>query len=106
MAKVTNNNNSLVTGSSTRQKLQNSKGYTESLEFSPTLGLIIFGKKSVTTNLRSLVHSITYFFVHTYIYVYTDINPITLHCSLAHVGNNIVNNIEVYSLFFSKMHRG
>ena len=35
-------------GSSMRQKLQNSKGYTESLEFLPSLGLLIF-KKSVTT---------------------------------------------------------
>ena len=36
----------------TRQKLQNSKGYAKSPEFSPALGLIIFGKKSVATNLR------------------------------------------------------
>ena len=34
-------------GSSTRQKLQNSKGYAESPEFSPELGLIIFREKSV-----------------------------------------------------------
>ena len=33
-------------------KVANSKDYTESPEFSPALGLIIFGKKSVTTNLR------------------------------------------------------
>ena len=52
VAKVANNWYSLVKGSSTRQKLHNSKGYTESLEFSPALGLIIFGKKSVATNLR------------------------------------------------------
>ena len=62
-----------------RQKLQNSKVYAKSPEFSPALGLIIFGKKSVATNLRSirsLVRSITIFFVHThtyiYIYIYTD----------------------------------
>ena len=36
----------------TRQKLQNSKGHAESPEFSPALGLIIFGEKSVATNLR------------------------------------------------------
>ena len=36
----------------TRQKLQNSKGYAKSLEFSPALGLIILGKKSVATNFR------------------------------------------------------
>ena len=42
----------LVKGSLTRQKLQNSNGYTKSPEFSPALGLIIFGKKSVATNLR------------------------------------------------------
>ena len=38
VAKVVNNQNDLVKGS--RQKLQNSKGYTESPEFSPALGLI------------------------------------------------------------------
>ena len=52
VAKVANNYNDLVKGLSTRQKLQNTEGYTESPEFSPTLGLIIFGKKSVATNLR------------------------------------------------------
>ena len=52
VAKVANNYNDLVKGSSTRQKLQNSKGYTESPEFSPALWLIIFGKKSLATNLR------------------------------------------------------
>ena len=45
-------NNYLVKSSSSRQKLQNSKGYAESPEFLPALGLIIFGKKSVATNLR------------------------------------------------------
>ena len=44
--------NDLVKGSSTREKLQNSKGYAESPEFSPALGLIIFREKSVATNLR------------------------------------------------------
>ena len=38
VAKVANNWNGLVKGLSTRQKLQNSKGYTESTEFSPALG--------------------------------------------------------------------
>ena len=42
----------LVKGSLTRQKLQNSKVYAKSPEFSPALGLIIFGKKSVAANLR------------------------------------------------------
>ena len=37
MTKVANNWKDLVKGSSTRQKLQNSKGYTESLEFSSAL---------------------------------------------------------------------
>ena len=32
--------------------LQNSKVYAKAPEFSPALGLIIFGKKSVATNLR------------------------------------------------------
>ena len=52
VAKVANNLNDLVKGSSKRQKLQNSMGYTESPEFSPALELIIFGKKSFGTNLR------------------------------------------------------
>ena len=52
VAKVANNYNNLVKGLSTRQKLQNSKGYAEPPEFSPALGLIIFRKKSVATNLR------------------------------------------------------
>ena len=47
MAKVANNQNDLVKGALTRQKLQNSKGYTKSPEFSPALGLIVFGNKSV-----------------------------------------------------------
>ena len=34
------------------QTLLNSKGYAESPEFSQALGLIIFGEKSVATNLR------------------------------------------------------
>ena len=55
MSKVVNNYNDLVKGSLKLlklQKLQNSKVYAKSLEFSPALGLIIFGKKSVSTNLR------------------------------------------------------
>ena len=32
-----------------RKKLQNSKGYAESPEFLPALGILIFKKKSVTT---------------------------------------------------------
>ena len=52
VAKVANNKNDLVKASLTRQKLQSSKGYAKSQEFSPALGIIIFGKKSVATNLR------------------------------------------------------
>ena len=48
MAKVANNYKGFIT----RQKLQNSKDYAKSPEFSPPLGLIIFGEKSVATNLR------------------------------------------------------
>ena len=51
MAKVANNKNNLVKGSLTRHKL-NSKGYAKSPEFSPALGLIVLGEKSVATNLR------------------------------------------------------
>ena len=50
---MANNLNDLVMGSSTRQKLQNSKGYAESPEFSPVLGVVIFGEKSVATNLKA-----------------------------------------------------
>ena len=52
MAKVANNYNDLVKGLLTRQKLQNTEVYAKSPEFSPALGLIIFRKKSVATNLR------------------------------------------------------
>ena len=52
VAKVANDKNDLVKGSLTRQKLHNSKVYAKSPEFSPALGLIIFGKKSVATTLR------------------------------------------------------
>ena len=52
VAKVVNNWNDLVKDSLTRQKLQNSKVYAKSPEFSTALGLIIFGKKSFATNLR------------------------------------------------------
>ena len=38
VAKVANNRNNLIKGSSTRQKLQNTKGYAESTEVSPALG--------------------------------------------------------------------
>ena len=54
----------MVKGSLTRLKLQNSKGYAKSPEFSPALGIIIFRKKSVATNfrlIRSLVRSIAIF---------------------------------------------
>ena len=37
LAKVANNWNNLVKGSLTKQKLQNSKGYAKSPEFSPAL---------------------------------------------------------------------
>ena len=49
VAKWQNNYNNLVKGSLMRQKLQNSKGYAESPEFLPALGLFIIKKKSVAT---------------------------------------------------------
>ena len=52
--KMANNYNNLVKGSSMRQKLQNSKGYAESPEFLPALGLFIFKKKSVATTRGKL----------------------------------------------------
>ena len=69
----------MIKGSLTRQKLQNSKGYAKSPEFSPALGLIVFGEKSVATNLRyfkSLVRSITIFFC-THIYIQVTEKPFT-----------------------------
>ena len=74
VAKVVNNYNDLVKGSLTRQKLQNSKVYAKSLEFSPALGLIIYGKKAVATNLGKLIpSSLNYiFFVHIYLYHVTS----------------------------------
>ena len=42
---MANNKNNLLKGSSMRQKLQNIKGYAESPEFLPALGIIIFKKK-------------------------------------------------------------
>ena len=41
--------NNLVKGSSMRQKLQKCKGYAESPEFLPAMGLFIFKTKSVAT---------------------------------------------------------
>ena len=38
---MVNNQNNLVKGSSMREKLQNSKGYAETQEFLPALGLFI-----------------------------------------------------------------
>ena len=52
VTKVVNNKNDLVKGSSTRQKLQNCKGCTESPEFLPALGLITIWITSVAINLR------------------------------------------------------
>ena len=49
VAKAANNYNNLVKGSLARLKLQNSKVYAKSLEFSPALGLIILGN---ATTLR------------------------------------------------------
>ena len=41
------NNNLVINDSPMKQKMQNSKGYAESLEFMSALGLFIFKKKSV-----------------------------------------------------------
>ena len=46
---MANNLNNLVKSLSLRQKWQNSKGYAESPEFLPVLGLFIIKKKSVAT---------------------------------------------------------
>ena len=70
VAKVANNYNNLVKGSSTRQKLQNSKGYTESPEFRRHWGLEEVCRYKFEV-IRTLVRSITTFFA-----------------SLARAGNN------------------
>ena len=60
-----------------RQKLQNSKGYAESLEFLSAFGLFIF-KKVVATN----------YCTHTNIlYIYTNAKPNILICLLVCAGN-------------------
>ena len=51
---MVSNYNNLVKGLSMRKKLQNSKGYSESPEFLPVLGLFIFEKKSVATTSGKL----------------------------------------------------
>ena len=69
------NYNNLVMGSSMRKKLQNSKGYAESPEFLPALGLFIFQEEVRRYNwrqIRSLVRSITFFW---YIYIYIMDRP-------------------------------
>ena len=44
--------NNLVKGFSMRQKLKNNKGYAESPEFLPTLGLFIFRRSLVSLQLE------------------------------------------------------
>ena len=53
---MANNLNNLVKCSSMRQKLQNSKGFAESPDILPALGLFTFKKKSVAMYIRYLVH--------------------------------------------------
>ena len=80
--KMVNNLNNLVKGSSMRKLLQNSKGYVESPEFLPALGLFIFKKKSVATTW-GIPSSLDYnFFVHTYIHVHQPgyITQLTCAC--------------------------
>ena len=60
-----------------RKKLQNSKGYAESLEFLPALGLVVF-KKSVDTTRGKLDPSSLDFFVHTHTIYGHQPNYITL----------------------------
>ena len=47
---MVNDYSNLVKGLSIRQKLQNGKGYAESPEFLPALGLLLFKKKSIATS--------------------------------------------------------
>ena len=54
-----NNLNNLVKGLLMRQKLQNSKGYAESPEFLPALGLFIFSDGSGHTS-SNLLNDDTY----------------------------------------------
>ena len=57
------------------------------------LGLIIFGKKSVTTNLRYIRSQVCS--ICTHIYIRTD--PITLPCSLARAGKYDYNEFCLVS---------
>ena len=62
----------MVKGLLTRQKLQNSKSYTESPEFSPALGLIIFGEEVCSYKFEvNKITSSQFFFVHTYYIILT-----------------------------------
>ena len=80
--------NNLVKGLPMRKKLHNSKGYAETPEFLPALGLIIFKKKSVATRRGKLDPCYARLQPYTNIYIYTDTNPITLPCSLVCAGND------------------
>ena len=78
-------------GSSTRQKLENSKGYAESPEFSPAPGLIIFGEKcqykiEVNWNPSSLNYK-------KKLYTYTR-TPTRLHYP-AHLRARVIKILEI-----------
>ena len=75
VAKVANNYNDLVKGSLTRQKLQNSKGYAKSPEFSPALGKIIFAQ-------------LQFFLDDNYIYIQVKKKAFKINAKIEDVGLN------------------
>ena len=95
-----------------RQKRHNIKGYVESMEVLPALGLYIFKKKSVATcKLDPWFARLQIFFLHTqtHTHIYTDTKLINLPCSLLLTGNksttsgpyfyHIILSYTAYSLF-------
>ena len=71
-----------------RKKLQNSKSYAESLEFLPALGLFILTSSPLLQlEVNQTPSSLDYKKKLVHIYIHGT-NQITLHCSLARMGNN------------------
>ena len=68
---MANNWNNLVKGSSMRQKLQNSKGYAESPEFLPVLGLFIQEEVCRYNEVNEIHSLLDYIFLYTHLYIYT-----------------------------------
>ena len=86
---MANNYNNLVKGLSMRQKLQNSKGYPESPELLPALGLFSRRSLSLQLEVNQIPSPLDYnffWYTHTHTHIYMDTKLITLPCWLACVG--------------------